>query len=195
MSRLRRFSQRYRGHLMHLAVEEHLAWLFRSLPGPVGVLARWAFYRVLFAKLDAFAIFYPGVYVSHSYGIRVGSGFSVNTGALIDGRGGIDIGNDVLIGPYAVINSSEHAHKQLELPMTAVDHVMAPVKIGDDVWIGAHAVVTGGVEIGSGAVVAAGAVVTADVAPCTIVGGVPAVLIGERRAERDAPGEIGARSV
>jgi acetyltransferase-like isoleucine patch superfamily enzyme len=66
--------------------------------------------------------------------------------------------------------------------MTSVDHVMAPVTIGDDVWIGAHAVVTGGVEIGRGAVVAAGAVVTRDVPPHAIVGGVPAMVIGERSA-------------
>ncbi|HIF94864.1 MAG TPA: acyltransferase, partial [Myxococcales bacterium] len=112
---------------------------------------------MLFAKLESLAIFYPGVYLTHCYGIRVGCGLSVNTGALIDGRGGISIGNDVLIGPYVVINSSEHAHKQLDVPMTSVDHIMAPVRIGDDVWIGAHTVITGGVEIGSGAVVAAGA--------------------------------------
>ncbi|MEO1936810.1 MAG: acyltransferase [Myxococcales bacterium] len=181
MSRIQRFVKRYSGHLIHLTLEEHLAWLVRSLPGPLGVFARWGFYRMLFAKLESLAIFYPGVYLTHCYGIRVGCGLSVNTGALIDGRGGISIGNDVLIGPYVVINSSEHAHKQLDVPMTSVDHIMAPVRIGDDVWIGAHTVITGGVEIGSGAVVAAGAVVTRDVPPFAIVGGVPATIIGDRR--------------
>jgi acetyltransferase-like isoleucine patch superfamily enzyme len=192
MSRIQRFTKRYSGHLMHLTIEEHFAWLVRSLPGPVGVLVRWGFYRLLFAKLDSFAIFYPGVYLTHCYGIRVGRAFSVNTGALIDGRGGIRIGNDVLVGPYAVINSSDHSHKQLDLPMTSVDHVMAPVRIGDDVWIGAHAVVTGGVEIGDGAVVAAGAVVTRNVQPYAIVGGVPATVIGDRRASKTGPSEIEA---
>jgi acetyltransferase-like isoleucine patch superfamily enzyme len=186
MSRIQRFARRYSGHLFHLALEEHLAWLVRSLPGPLGVFARGGFYKMLFAKLESLAIFYPGVYLTHCYGLRVGSGFSVNSGALIDGRGGISIGNDVLIGPYVVINSSEHAHKQLDVPMTSVDHVMAPVRIGDDVWIGAHAVITGGVEIGSGSVIAAGAVVTRDVPAYAIVGGVPASIIGDRR-EADPP--------
>ena len=181
MSRIQRFTKRYQGHLIQLAVEEHLGWLLRSLPGPMGVLMRWGFYRMLFEKLESFAILYPGVYLTHSYGLRVGRGFSVNSGALIDARGGIQIGNDVLVGPYAVINSSNHQHKQLDVPMTSLDHIMAPVRIGDDVWIGAHAVVTGGVEIGSGAVIAAGAVVTRDVPPYGIVGGVPATLIGDRR--------------
>ncbi|MFQ5418341.1 MAG: acyltransferase [Myxococcota bacterium] len=189
MSRIRRFSRRYRGHRTHLAIEDHLGWLVRSLPGPIGVFARWAFYRQMFEEMRSFAILYPGVHLTHTYGIRVGSGFSVNTGALIDGRGGIAIGNDVLVGPYAVINSSNHDYKQLDRSMTSIDHVMAPVVIGNDVWIGAHAVVTGGVEIGNGAVVAAGAVVARDVPDHAIVGGVPATVIGDRRnpAERAAP--------
>jgi maltose O-acetyltransferase len=56
----------------------------------------------------------------------------------------------------------------------------APVVIGDRVWIGLRALVLGGVTIGEGAIVAAGAVVTKDVAPYTIVAGVPAVSVGER---------------
>lgn len=182
MSRIQRFVKRYSSHLIHLVLEEHLAWLVRSLPGPVGIVARWGFYRIFFARLKAFAIIYPGVHLTHCYGIRAGSGLSINTGALLDGRGGILIGDDVLIGPYVVINSSEHAHKQLDVPMTSVDHIMAPVRIGNDVWIGANAVVTGGIEIGDGAVIAAGAVVTRDVPPYAIVGGVPATVIGDRRA-------------
>lgn len=56
-----------------------------------------------------------------------------------------------------------------------------PISIGNDVWIGAHAVVLAGVTIGQGAVIAAGAVVNRDVEPYTIVGGVPARHLGERK--------------
>jgi len=181
MQRFSRFAKRYRGRLLHLIVEEHVGWLLRGIPGPVGMGLRSAFYRLLFGQLAGFAYIYPGVYFTHSYGIRAGQGFAVNTGALLDGRGGITFGEGVLVGPYAVIASSEHAHAQLETPMAEVDHALAPVAIGSDVWIGAHAVVTGGVHIGDHAVVAAGAVVTGDVAAYQVVAGVPARAIGDRR--------------
>ncbi|HVN36713.1 MAG TPA: DapH/DapD/GlmU-related protein [Myxococcota bacterium] len=181
MQRFERFAKRYRGRLLHLAVEEHIGWLLRGLPGPLGMWLRYAFYRSLFERLASFAYFYPGVHLTHSYGIRAGRGLAVNTGALLDGRGGIRLGDDVLVGPYAVIASSEHAHAQLDVPMAEVDHELAPVEIGSDVWIGAHAVITAGIRIGDHAVVAAGAVVTAEVGAYQIVAGVPARAIGDRR--------------
>jgi acetyltransferase-like isoleucine patch superfamily enzyme len=181
MQRFARFRERYRGRLLHLVVEEHVGWLLRSLPGPIGMWLRYGFYRLLFERLASFAYLYPGVHLTHSYGIRAGHGLAINTGALIDARGGITFGDHVLVGPYAVIASSEHAHAQLDAPMAEVDHEFAPVTIGNDVWIGAHAVITGGVRIADGAVVAAGAVVTGDVAAYQVVGGVPAREIGDRR--------------
>jgi len=182
VQRLLRFTRRYKGRLVHLVVEEHVGWLLRSLPGLAGIALRSAFYRLMFGELRSFAWLYPGVHLTHSYGIRAGRGFAVNTGALLDGRGGITIGDNVLIGPYCVITSSDHDHRQLARPMAEVDHVMAPVSIGSDVWIGACSIVTGGVRVGDGAVVAAGAVVTQDVPDYGIVAGVPARLVGDRRA-------------
>ena len=177
---IKRFMFRYKGHLFHLWCEESFGWIVRSLPGLIGMLLRWGLYRMLFAELKSFCTIYPGVYLTHTYGIRAGRSFSPNSGALLDGRGGIDIGDHVMVGPYAVIVSSNHAFRQTDAPMATVDHVMAPVKIGNDVWIGAHAVIAGGVVIGNGVVVSAGAVVTKDVADYQIVGGVPARVIGER---------------
>lgn len=168
-----RFMKRYRKHLFHLWTEEFLGWIVRSLPGLFGMLIRWCVYRLLFKELSSFCTIYPGVYFTHTYAIRVGMAFSPNTGVLIDGRGGVDIGDHVMVGPYSVIVSSNHSHKQLSAPMATLDHVMAPVVIGNDVWIGAHSVITGGTKIGNGAVISAGAVVTQDVEDYQIVGGYP----------------------
>ena len=183
-----RFLHKYKGHLFHLWCEEFFGWLLRSLPGLFGMVLRWGLYRILFAELKSFCTIYPGVYLTHTYGLKVGRGFSPNTGALIDARGGIEIGDHVMVGPFAVIVSSNHAHHQVDVPMAKVDHIMAPVKIGNDVWIGAHAVITAGVTIGNGAVVSAGAVVTIDVDDYQIVGGVSAGVIGDRTINRNGIG-------
>ena len=189
-SNLVRFIKFYRKRLFHLWMEEAVGWIVRSLPGLLGMIIRWCAYRMLFRELKSFCTIYPGVYFTHTYGIQVGKAFSPNTGAMIDGRGGVTIGDHVMIGPYSVIVSSNHAYKQVSSPMTSLDHIMAPVVIGDDVWIGAHAVITGGSKIGNGAVVSAGAVVTQDVGDYQIVGGVPARVIGNRRPMDDSPPEL-----
>jgi maltose O-acetyltransferase len=180
----KRFARFYKGHLFHIISEEYLLWFSRFLPGFTGLFIRWLVYKCLLGKLDSFARIYPGVFFTHTYGIRIGRDFGVNTGTLLDGRGGIDIGDKVLIGPNVVIVSSQHQFQDPDIPMTNLDHVMMPVKIGDDVWIGAQAVIRGGISIGRGAVVAAGAIVTHDVEEYKIVGGVPAVEIGDRRTKK-----------
>jgi len=178
---LRRFTKCYGAHLPHLWIEEVVGGLLRSLPGFTALVVRGWFYRRMFKKLGASALFYPGVRISHSYGIRAGDFLAINSGAILDGRGGLTLGDHVMIGPYAVIVTSDHDHQQTESPMMQLDHVMRPVTIGSDVWIGAQAVISAGVSIGNGAVVAAGAVVTSDVADWAMVGGVPAKVMRLRK--------------
>jgi maltose O-acetyltransferase len=174
----------WRQHLS-LALEEWLGWLVRSLPGALGFALRHLLCRLLFARADGVVFLYPGARIMHAYGITAGANLRVNSGAFVDARGGLVIGADVLIGPNAVIVTSQHRWDDPALPIVAQGHQTAPVTIGDDVWIGGNAVVTPGVTIGTGSVVGAGAVVTADVPPYTIVGGVPARAIG-RRPHRSA---------
>ena len=181
MKTINRFRKKYGKRLLHLWFEEFFGWIFRSLPGFFGFSLRGLFYRVLFNKMESLPLIYPGVYFSHSYGISIGKNFSINIGAHLDGRGGISIGKNVMIGPYVVIVSSEHQHQQRDVPMVELDHIFDPVNIRDDVWVGAHAVINCGVEIGRGAVIGAGAVVVEDVPEFAIVGGVPAKVIGNRK--------------
>lgn len=102
--------------------------------------------------------------------IHLGERVFVNSGCRFQDQGGITIGDDALIGHNVVIATLNH---DLD-PDRRATTVPAPVVIGARVWIGANATVLPGVTIGDGAVVAAGAVVTRDVAPGTVVGGVPA---------------------
>jgi maltose O-acetyltransferase len=172
-----RFSKKYQGHLLHLVAEEYLGFIFRHLPGMEGILLRRAVYGRLFRKLGKSSLIYSGVYLTHTYGIEAGDHLSINTGALLDGRGGIEIGNGVMIGPNTVIVSSTHQFDRTDVPMTSLDHLMQPVRIMDDVWIGAQAFIKGGVTIGTGVVVAAGAVVLGDVPDHAMVGGNPARVL------------------
>lgn len=92
----------------------------------------------------------------------------------------ITIGNNGLMGPGVKIFSSNHGTK-LGKPMREQAFKERDVSIGDDVWVGANSVIVAGVTVGSGALIAAGSIVTTDVPANAIVGGVPAKVIGERR--------------
>jgi acetyltransferase-like isoleucine patch superfamily enzyme len=103
---------------------------------------------------------------------RLELGHQVDIGEFthIRANGGLRIGDRVLIAAGVTITTREHP---VDLPRWSVTRD-APVVIENDVWIGAGATILPGITIGEGAVVAAGAVVTADVAPFTLVAGVPA---------------------
>lgn len=107
--------------------------------------------------------------------IDLGDRLFVNRGTLITAHADIHIGDDVLIGPYVVINSGNHNYFDLIQPINSQGHRADPITIGNDVWLGAHCVILRGVKVGDGAIVAAGAVVIEDVPPRTLVAGVPAV--------------------
>jgi maltose O-acetyltransferase len=109
------------------------------------------------------------------HGISIGRRTVVNQQCCLDGRGGLTIGDYVNISAGVWILTDSH---DMEDPLFR--EVLAPVTIGNHAWIGSRALILPGVEVGEGAVVAAGAVVTRSVEPYTVVGGVPARLIGTR---------------
>ena len=108
--------------------------------------------------------------------IEIGEDTIIGDHAFLDGRDKLTIGNHTDIASSVMIYNSEH-----DLSKDDFSAIVAPVTIGDYVFIGPRVTIMPGVKIGKGAVVAGGAVVTKDVDPFTIVGGVPAKLIGERK--------------
>jgi len=113
-------------------------------------------------------------------GITTGSRCWIGVDAVLaSGQGGIRLGEQVLIGPGAILATGGHDFRRLDLEAVERAYTGEPVTVGDNVWIGAGAVVLGGVTIGDNAVVAAGAVVTRDVAPRSVMGGVPAKVIAD----------------
>jgi acetyltransferase-like isoleucine patch superfamily enzyme len=92
----------------------------------------------------------------------------------------IIFGDNVLVGPGVKMFCGNHGTVRNGVPMTYQERIEKDIIIGNDVWIGANSVITSGVKIGEGAVVAAGSVVTKDVDDYTVVGGVPAKFIKQR---------------
>jgi maltose O-acetyltransferase len=108
-------------------------------------------------------------------GSRVGAGTRINRDCTLDTRGGLRIGDHVSISPEVVILTADHGR---DLPGFPLQH--RPVVIEDYVWIGMRAMILPGVRVGRGAVVAAGAIVTRDVEPMSVVAGVPARVVAHR---------------
>jgi acetyltransferase-like isoleucine patch superfamily enzyme len=111
-------------------------------------------------------------------GFHLGRNSLVNRDCCLDARAPISIGDNVSISPEVMILTTGHRYEDPNFALTS-----SPVVIDDYVWIGARATVMPGVRIGRGAVVAAGAVVTSDVAAQEIVAGVPARPIGRRHLD------------
>jgi len=109
--------------------------------------------------------------------IVIGSGSYFNRYTMIDAHERIEFGHHCMVGPFCYITDGDHQSAPGK-PVTQQPMTAKPVKIGNDVWIGAHVCVLKGVSIGDGAVIGAGAVVTRDVAAHARVAGVPARVIG-----------------
>lgn len=95
--------------------------------------------------------------------------------------GPVTLGNDVMMGPEVVIYTSGHRHDRTDIPMREQGtSEQKPVVIGNDVWLGRRVLVMPGVHIGDGCIIGAGAVVTKDIPPYSVAGGVPARILKSR---------------
>jgi acetyltransferase-like isoleucine patch superfamily enzyme len=161
-------------------LEIYVGALMRWLPGVEGLILRNLFYRALFHRSGNNLLIYPDVYIIFSHRISVGHRTAITVGTYIDAGGGLDIGDHVMIGPHCVISTRDHSIDPISLPMCHQPVQYGKITIGDDVWIGAKVCILRGVKIGNGSVIGAGAVVTRDVPPNAVMGGIPAKIIRYR---------------
>jgi len=134
------------------------------------------FYRLAGIKIGKGSTIHMGARFYDPRNISIGEDSIIGEEVVLDGRDKLLIGNHVDIASQVMIYNSEH-----DVNDSNFSAKNAPVFIEDYVFIGPRAIILPGVKIGKGAVVAAGAVVTKDVPPFAIVGGVPAKIIGERK--------------
>ena len=114
--------------------------------------------------------------------VEIGDNSSINAYTIIYGTGGVKIGKGVRIAAHTVIVASMHNHENLDIPIYQQGWTAKGIRIEDGVWIGCNAAILDGVTVGHDSIVAAGAVVTTDVPPNSIVGGVPARVIRSRNS-------------
>jgi acetyltransferase-like isoleucine patch superfamily enzyme len=139
---------------------------------------RRRFYALMGLTIGRRAHIYGGMEIRDPRNIAIGEGSVIGLHATLDGREGIEIGRNVNLSSEVAIWTLEHDPQRPDFGAKG-----GPVIIGDRAWLSFRCTILPGITIGEGAVVAAGAVVTHDVAPFAIVAGVPARQIGERNPD------------
>ena len=114
-------------------------------------------------------------------GLLMGDNSNIGAYSFIGCSGFIEIGNNVMMGPRVTLLAETHNYADPGRPMKSQGVSRSTIRVEDDCWIGAGAQVLPGVTLGRGSVVGAGAVITRDVAPYSVVAGIPARLIKRRR--------------
>lgn len=134
--------------------------------------------------IDTDVIIRPSGYYGRTLGVglNVGARTSIGPHCFIGCLGGVTIGADVMLAPGVMVFAESHLFDSLDRTIKSQGLEARPVVIGDNCWIASGVIITGGVHVGDGAVIGAGSVVTRDVEPGAIVGGVPARILRHRAA-------------
>lgn len=142
---------------------------------------KMSYYRLVLGSVGINLMLSSGVKIRVPGNLFLGSHVSMNNDVWINASGGVHIDDYVIMGPKVVIHSANHRFDRTDIPIQKQGHVMKPVHIEADVWIGAAAIILPGVRVGKGSVIGAGAVVTQDIPPYSIAVGVPAIVRSNRK--------------
>lgn len=142
-----------------------------------GLRLRIYLYRKIGMKIGKNCVIRRGVYLGSPNELEVGDGSFVGRANMYC-TGGVKIGRNVNVSDGVVVVTAKH-----DVNSPAFEALYKPIVVHDWAWIATNAILLAGVTVGEGAVVAAGAVVTKDVPPYSIVGGNPAKVIGERKKQ------------
>lgn len=151
----------------------------RGMKGIKGELCRYVLLSKLGNGVGKNVSVKEDVYMHNVDMMRIGDNVSIHEMCYINACGGLSIGSNVSIAHGTSILTFNHTWDIPSLPVKYNPTRMAAVTIGDDVWIGCGVRIMAGIHIGSRSIIAAGSVVTKDVPPHTMVGGVPARVIKE----------------
>ena len=175
-----------------------------SIPTEIGIRLRAVAYRPLFKKCgrnlrvdsgvtilgfrnislgDNISIMKNSYIYAHDGGeLTIGDNFTLNTNSQLGASfGKIIIGSDCAIAPNCLLRASNHKFDNPDIPFRKQGHTYGEIILEDDIWIASNSVITADTVIGRSSIIGAGSVVTKDIEPYSIVGGVPAKLIRKRK--------------
>ena len=153
----------------------------RKSTGNLGIAVRYALLRNLAKSVGENVVIQPDVYLFNVQELSIGNNVSIHPMKYIEAYGGVKIGYDVSIAHGTTIMAVTHDYDDLNVPIKDQGVTALPITIENNVWIGSKATVLGGNTIGTGSIVGAGAVITKNVKENTVVAGVPAKIIKERK--------------
>ena len=147
--------------------------------GILRIAQRYMLLKSLGASIGDNVSIHDNVFFFNIENMKFGNNVSIHPMCYFQASGGIEIGNDVSIAHGVTLMTQNHGYEDRSIPIKDQPVISEPIIIEDNVWIGAKATVLYGRRIGKNSVIAAGAVVTKDVPPNTVVAGVPARVIRE----------------
>lgn len=144
-------------------------------------IRRWIYKNIFKVKLSENVVIYYGAEIRNHAKLTIKKGAIIGDKSILDARNGIEIRENACLATGVQIWTEQHAHRDSWFRCMSDESYR--VIVGKRAWVGPRTIILHSVEIGEGAVVAAGSVVTKNVPPFTIVGGVPAKEIGKRNNE------------
>jgi len=163
----------------------YVYWCISQVPGAFGSMLRARFLSRRLKAAGRNLRVYPGARFRSMENLVVGDNVEIGVDTFIQALGGVSLGHNVMLAPGVKIWSVNHDYADRDVPIQRQGQTMAPVSIGNDVWISSNAFICPGVTLPDGVVVSAGAVVgVKQYPPFAILAGNPARVIGFRGASR-----------
>lgn len=145
---------------------------------PSHAVRNWVYRNIYLVDKHKTSVIYFGCEIRSGVNLHIGKGSIIGDNCILDARQGIYIGENVNLSSEVHLWTEAHDVNDPYFRSMPCNH--GPIHIGNRVWLGSNVTVLDKVNIGEGAIVCSGAVVTKDVEPYTIVAGIPARKIGER---------------
>jgi maltose O-acetyltransferase len=154
--------------------------IFSKIPYSPGLKLRGASAKVMLKEYEKKFRISTNVTLLDPQNISFGENVGIARDVVLDGRGGLQIGKNTIIGLESLIITSTHKYERTDIPISSQGSYSKPIQIGDDCWIGARVILLPGVNIGKGSIIGANAVVTHDIPEYSVAAGIPCKRIRSR---------------